>query len=238
MWCLQSNSYWSEHLEPVIDASRGVIVSCKITTKNTCITYKILTENATITSCKFTTKNTCITYKIHKENTTIISCNITCGREIHLRYTNCSAPLHLPSSLQLALSINHATSYHQTVTSQGMEPATNQLLRSSPSPFLRQRFPFPRAKHIHNFKQVGFTKKVRPSPAAEEDNPSPCCQLFRVFVFVQVALLASVQYLSRRNTESFKQTIDSRDREIGCLRDKVAELQLQTKESHARGLER
>jgi hypothetical protein len=59
-----------------------------------------------------------------------------------------------------------------------------------------------------------------------------------VFVFVQVAVLASVQYLSHRNTESFKQTIDSRDREIGYLRDKVAELQLQTKESHARGLER
>jgi hypothetical protein len=104
--------------------------------------------------------------------------------------------------------------------------------------FLRQRFPFSRAKAYPQLQERRVHEKARPSSATEEDNPSPCCQLLKVFVFVQVALLASVQYLSHRNTESFNQTIDSRDREIGYLRDKVAELQLQTKESHARGLER
>lgn len=41
-----------------------------------------------------------------------------------------------------------------------MEPAPNQLLRSSPSPFPAPKIPIPsKQKDTHNFKHVGFTKK-------------------------------------------------------------------------------
>jgi hypothetical protein len=150
---------------------------------------------------------------------------------------------HCALTLTFVSNNSHYQSIMQSPTIRlSFRKAWSQHLASSfdhhRHPFLRQRFPFPRAKARLQLQARRVHKNARPSSAAEEDNPSPCCQLLRVFVFVQVALLASMQYLRHQNRELFKQTIDSRDHEIGYLRDKVAELQLQTKESHARGLER
>jgi hypothetical protein len=122
--------------------------------------------------------------------------------------------------------------------------AWSQRLTSSfnSRPLLQQIFPQakahlqPQARQVHEKARLDSGEdEIPPSSGTEEDKTF--YQLFAVFIFLQFVIIGSSHYFARQDTEWFKQTIDSTDHEIRYLRDKIAELQVRAKESHAGGLE-
>lgn len=97
-------------------------------------------------------------------------------------------------------------------------------------PLLRQRFPQAQAHPQRHARQVheearpdSDEDEIPPSSVAEENKPLNV--LFGI-IFLQFVLIGTDRYFT---AHWFKRTIDSRDHEILSLRDKVAELQLQSK---------